>query len=146
MGRLLTLALDDDAGATLAGLREIGFVRDGIDVDAQRLLDYLQPFIDPLRTDTFHFSRDWIRDVFAHINDPRKPNYAVGMRLNPVSYTHLDVYKRQVCRSGVSPVGNVLGALGTAGMGWATGIATNAGGGVSCADTGAATAARSGLP
>jgi len=87
MGRLLTLALDDDAGATLAGLREIGFVRDGIDVDAQRLLDYLQPFIDPLRTDTFHFSRDWIRDVFAHINDPRKPNYAVGMRLNlPAEY------------------------------------------------------------
>lgn len=87
MGRPLTLALDDDAGATLAGLREIGFVRDGIDVDAQRLLDYLQPFIDPLRTDTFHFSRDWIRDVFAHINDPRKPNYAVGMRLNlPAEY------------------------------------------------------------
>ena len=35
----------------------------------------------------FGFSRDWIRDVFAHINDPRKPNYAVGMRLNlPAEY------------------------------------------------------------
>ena len=87
MGRLLTLAVAADADATLAGLREIGFVRDGIDVDAQRLLDYLAPFIDPLRTDEFHFSRDWIRGVFEHINDPRKPNYTVGMRLNlPAEY------------------------------------------------------------
>ncbi len=82
MGRLLTLALEADADSTLAGLREIGFVRPGIDLDAERLLDYLEPFIAPLRTDTFRFSRPWIRAVFAHINDPRKPDYAVGMRLN----------------------------------------------------------------
>ena len=87
MGRLLTLAVNSDADATLAGLREIGFVRDGIEVDAERLLDYLAPFIDPLRTDSFHFTREWIREVFAHINDPRKPNYSVGMRLNlPAEY------------------------------------------------------------
>lgn len=87
MGRLLTLAVNSDADATLAGLREIGFVRDGIEVDAVRLLDYLAPFIDPLRTDSFHFTREWIREVFAHINDPRKPNYSVGMRLNlPAEY------------------------------------------------------------
>lgn len=82
MGRLLSLALGSDAEQVLAGLREIGFVRPGIEVDAQRLLDYLEPFIAPLRTDTFRFSRDWIREVFAHINDPRQPNYTVGMRLN----------------------------------------------------------------
>ncbi len=82
MGRLLTLALESDAASTLAGLREIGFVRGGIDVDAERLLEYLEPFIAPLRTDEFAFSRDWIRGVFAHINDPRKPTYTVGMKLN----------------------------------------------------------------
>ncbi|MBK8468941.1 MAG: AarF/ABC1/UbiB kinase family protein [Candidatus Phosphoribacter sp.] len=87
MGRLITLALESDAESTLAGLREIGFVREGIDLDAERLLDYLAPFIDPLRVDRFTFSRDWIREVFAHINDPRKPNYSIGMRLNlPAEY------------------------------------------------------------
>ena len=51
------------------------------------LLEYLEPFIVPLRSDTFRFSRPWLRDVFQHINDPRRPNYAVGMRLNlPAEY------------------------------------------------------------
>ncbi len=82
MGQFLTVAIHGDAPGTLAGLRETGFVRPGMDIDAERLLEYLEPFIDPLRTDTFRFSRPWLRDVFAHINDPRRPNYAVGMRLN----------------------------------------------------------------
>ena len=87
MGRFLSLAVDGDADGTLAGLRETGFVRPGMDVDAERLLEYLEPFIVPLRSDTFRFSRPWLRDVFQHINDPRRPNYAVGMRLNlPAEY------------------------------------------------------------
>lgn len=82
MGRFLTLAIDGDAAGTLEGLREIGFVRPGVDLDADRLLDYLEPFIAPLRSDTFTFTRAWLRDVFSHINDPRKGNYDIGMRLN----------------------------------------------------------------
>ncbi len=82
MGRFLTLAIDGDSAGTLRGLRETGFVRAGMDVDADRLLEYLAPFIDPLRTDTFTFGRPWLRNVFAHINDPRRPNYTVGMKLN----------------------------------------------------------------
>ena len=82
MGRLLTLAIDGDAASTLAGLREIGFVREGIDVDAERLLEYIEPFIAPLRVDSFHFTRAWMRGIFADLKDPRKPNYTVGLRLN----------------------------------------------------------------
>src|SRR4029434_2938209 len=67
--------------------RETGFVRPGMDVEAERLLEYLEPFIVPLRSDTFRFSRSWLREVSQHINDPRRPNYAVGMRLNlPAEY------------------------------------------------------------
>lgn len=82
MGTFLSLALEGDAPGTLQGLRETGFVRASMGIDADRLLEYLEPFIGPLRTDTFTFSRPWLRDVFAHINDPRRPNYAVGMKLN----------------------------------------------------------------
>jgi predicted unusual protein kinase regulating ubiquinone biosynthesis (AarF/ABC1/UbiB family) len=82
IGQLLTAGLAGGADAVLEGLREIGFVRPGINLDPDRLLDYLEPFLAPLRTDEFTFSRSWLRTVFAHINDPRQPNYAVGYKLN----------------------------------------------------------------
>jgi predicted unusual protein kinase regulating ubiquinone biosynthesis (AarF/ABC1/UbiB family) len=82
MGCLLTAGLEGGADAVLAGLREAGFVKPGIDIDADRLLEYLEPFIDPLRTDDFTFTRAWLRGVFAHINDPRQPNYVLAYKLN----------------------------------------------------------------
>ncbi|MBC9821750.1 AarF/ABC1/UbiB kinase family protein [Terrabacter sp. MAHUQ-38] len=82
IGPLLTTGLEGSAEEVLDGLREIGFVKQSIDLDPQRLLDYLEPFMAPFRTDTFSFSREWLRGVFAHINDPRQPNYAVGYKLN----------------------------------------------------------------
>jgi len=82
IGPLLSTGLEGSAQEVLDGLRELGFVRSGIDLDPQRLLDYLEPFMAPFREDEFTFSRDWLRGVFAHINDPRQPNYAVGYKLN----------------------------------------------------------------
>ena len=82
IGTLLTAALGGGAEAVLAGLRDAGFVKDTIDLDAQRLLDYLEPFIAPFRQDEFTFSRAWLRGVFAHINDPRQPNYTLAYKLN----------------------------------------------------------------
>ncbi len=82
MGALLTDALEGGADAVLLGLRETGFVKASIDIDAERLLEYLEPFIAPLREDEFTFSRAWLRGVFAHINDPRQPNYTVAYKLN----------------------------------------------------------------
>jgi predicted unusual protein kinase regulating ubiquinone biosynthesis (AarF/ABC1/UbiB family) len=82
IGPLLTTGLEGSAQSVLDGLRDLGFVRSSIDLDPQRLLDYLEPFMAPFRDDEFTFSRDWLRGVFAHINDPRQPNYAVGYKLN----------------------------------------------------------------
>ncbi|GAA6524498.1 AarF/ABC1/UbiB kinase family protein [Intrasporangium sp. DVR] len=82
LGHLLTAGLQGGADAVLAGLREAGFVKPGIDIDAERLLEYLEPFIAPLRADEFTFTRAWLRSVFAHINDPRQPNYVLAYKLN----------------------------------------------------------------
>jgi predicted unusual protein kinase regulating ubiquinone biosynthesis (AarF/ABC1/UbiB family) len=82
IGLLLTIGLEGSSDEVLDGLREIGFVKSNIDLDADRLLDYLEPFMAPFRTDEFTFSREWLRGVFAHINDPRQPYYAVGYKLN----------------------------------------------------------------
>lgn len=82
LGRLLTAGLEGGASAVLAGLREAGFVKPSIEIDAERLLQFLEPFIAPLRTDEFTFTRAWLRSVFAHINDPRQPNYVLAYKLN----------------------------------------------------------------
>jgi predicted unusual protein kinase regulating ubiquinone biosynthesis (AarF/ABC1/UbiB family) len=82
MGELLSLALAGDAAGMTGGLRREGFIRGNLEVDPDELLAYLSPFIDPLRHEEFTFSRSWLRSVAAHVQDPRKPQFLVGMKLN----------------------------------------------------------------
>jgi predicted unusual protein kinase regulating ubiquinone biosynthesis (AarF/ABC1/UbiB family) len=82
MGELLSLALAGDAHGMTAGLRREGFVRGAVHVDPDELLTYLSPFIDPLRHEEFTFTRGWMRSLAAHVQDPRKPTFLVGMKLN----------------------------------------------------------------
>lgn len=82
LGELVTLALGGDAEGMLEVLRDEGFVRSSIEVDAEDLLAYLGRFLEPLRADTFHFTRAWLRDIFRYINDPRRQEFTVGLRLN----------------------------------------------------------------
>jgi hypothetical protein len=50
-------------------------------------MDYLSPLVEPTRTETFKFSREWMRTQFARINNPREPAYTVAIKLNlPPSY------------------------------------------------------------
>ncbi|MDN5725710.1 MAG: AarF/ABC1/UbiB kinase family protein [Propionibacteriales bacterium] len=65
IGRLLSLALGDDAGTVAAGLRTEGFV--DVSVDAQTLLEFLSPFVEPARRPNFHFSRAWLRSEYERV-------------------------------------------------------------------------------
>ena len=82
IGRLLTVALQDDAGGLVAGLREEGFIKASIEIDAPGLLGYLSPFLEPARHTTWRFTRAWMRELFNHVNDPRRPQWSVGLKLN----------------------------------------------------------------
>jgi predicted unusual protein kinase regulating ubiquinone biosynthesis (AarF/ABC1/UbiB family) len=82
MGQLLDVALHEDADGLLDGLRDQGFVRDTVDLDAAELLAFLEPLIGSLRADLFHFTRAWLRDVSTQINDPRGTAFRVSLRLN----------------------------------------------------------------
>ena len=87
MGRLIRVALDNDADTLVAGLREEGFIKDNIQVDPELVLAYLAPFVEPAESETFRFTRDWMREQFERINDPRNPAFTVATRLNlPTSY------------------------------------------------------------
>ncbi len=82
LGSLLARALDGAAQTVVDGLREDGFIKPHIEVDGEILLDYLAPFLAPARGETFRFNRAFLRDLFAHINDPRRPQWGVGLKLN----------------------------------------------------------------
>ena len=82
IGPLLDLAIKGDAAGVFDGLRAEGFVRPGISLDAQALLDYLSPILEPARADTFCFSRSWRRSQAVRIGDPRSPAYSTGLQLN----------------------------------------------------------------
>lgn len=87
MGTLLRIAASGDAETVLAGLRAEGFVRPNVDIDPERLLAYLDPFVDSARTESFTFSRAWLRGQFDRMGDISNPDFTVGLRLNlPPSY------------------------------------------------------------
>jgi predicted unusual protein kinase regulating ubiquinone biosynthesis (AarF/ABC1/UbiB family) len=87
LGRLMRLAVNQDPDALLAGLRREGFVKENIRVNPQDVFDYLAPFVEPTRVERFRFSREWMREQFDRVNNPRSPSYTVTTKINlPPSY------------------------------------------------------------
>ncbi|MGH3095927.1 MAG: ABC1 kinase family protein, partial [Streptosporangiales bacterium] len=82
VGLLMRLALEGDASSVERGLREEGFVRPDVEVDAEELLAYLTPFLDPIKQERFHFSRAWMRDQVGRAGDPASSHYEWTKRLN----------------------------------------------------------------
>jgi hypothetical protein len=71
----------------LAALRDEGFIRQRVRIDADQLRAYLGPFIEPASVAEFHFSRTWMQEQFRRVQDPRGEAYPVMLRLNlPPAY------------------------------------------------------------
>ena len=79
---LLKHALDDDAIGLYEGFKKDGFILADVDADANLVLDYLLPLVEPLRTETFKYSREWLRDQSSRVGDPRNPTAKIGFHLN----------------------------------------------------------------
>jgi predicted unusual protein kinase regulating ubiquinone biosynthesis (AarF/ABC1/UbiB family) len=82
IGRFLTAALAGEAQVVVDGLRVEGFIKRSIDIDPDKLLAYLMPFLEPITVEGFSFSRAWLRGQAARISDPRSPQYYTGLQLN----------------------------------------------------------------
>lgn len=86
-GRLMRIALDNDDESLVAGLRAEGFIKERIEVDPRQVLDYLAPFVEPAAQERFTFTREWMREQFERVNDPRSEAFTLAMKLNlPTSY------------------------------------------------------------
>lgn len=82
MGHLLRLAEEDDAQGVLDGLREEGFVKEGIELEPGDMLDYLEPLVEPARHEVFQYTRVWLRGQYQRLNNPRNKDFAIGMKFN----------------------------------------------------------------
>ena len=100
IGALIRIAALDDYDQLVTALREEGFIKQSVSIDADRLRSYLSPFIEPARVESFTFSRAWMQKQFRRLNDPRGDAYPVMLRLNlPPEY--LMIYRTWVGGIGV---------------------------------------------
>ncbi|MEG8280683.1 ABC1 kinase family protein [Streptomyces sp. AHA2] len=87
IGECLRLTLDGEAETVYELLCAEGFVKETIELEADAVLDYLLPIIEPAQVEEFTFTRGWMRSQAARVADPRSPAYQLGKRLNlPPSY------------------------------------------------------------
>ncbi|AYE98758.1 AarF/ABC1/UbiB kinase family protein [Mycobacterium paragordonae] len=72
-GELLCRARDEQWDEAIRLLKELGFMSANYDLTAEQLVEYLQPlwpYIDPLRSGEFHFTRKWFRKSAIVTTDP----------------------------------------------------------------------------
>jgi len=79
MGRILRIAQNGNAHEVAEQLHAEGFVAS--DIDAEDLLNYLAPFVEPAAVPEFQFNREWMREQFLRVKDPNTSG-GVGMKLN----------------------------------------------------------------
>lgn len=77
--RALQAGGDDDI---LTALRGYGLLRSGVTIDVTKLRDYLAAYSEPARHEVFTYSTQWLRGEFARVNDPRSPQFSVGLKLS----------------------------------------------------------------
>jgi predicted unusual protein kinase regulating ubiquinone biosynthesis (AarF/ABC1/UbiB family) len=84
IGRLLRIVHSgSDLRPAEQELREQGFLRPGIEVDPELLRAFLAPIAEPSRTETFKFSREWLRGEAMRVADPRSSNLSRRLNLPP---------------------------------------------------------------
>lgn len=82
MGRLLRLVVDGDFEAVIDGLHDEGFLKRGVELDAETIARYLGPFAEPARVERFTFSRDWMREQMQRVSAPTAEGMGTAMKIN----------------------------------------------------------------
>lgn len=82
LGAAARLAVEDRPDELLELLRSAGFVRTGMVLRADEVLAYLAPLTEPLRSETFHFTRAWMQSQAGRVGDLGSPDFRTGRALN----------------------------------------------------------------
>ncbi|GAA1311620.1 ABC1 kinase family protein [Saccharothrix xinjiangensis] len=82
LGVMTRLALEGRSADLEELLRVERFIRPGTELHAEDVLNYLAPFVEPLRVETFHFTRRWLQLQAERVGDLRSPDMQTGRSLN----------------------------------------------------------------
>ena len=82
MGRLLRHAVDGDFESVRDGLREEGFLKKGVNLDADTIENYIGPFVEPARVERFTFNREWMRAQTMRVSAPTAEGMGTAMKIN----------------------------------------------------------------
>jgi predicted unusual protein kinase regulating ubiquinone biosynthesis (AarF/ABC1/UbiB family) len=86
-GRMTRLALENRPEELMELLRAERFVERDTDLDPEDVLDYLRPFVEPMRQETFHFTRRWMQKQAERLGDMRGEDFKLTRSLNlPAQY------------------------------------------------------------
>ena len=87
IGQVTRLALAGQSAEVLTLLRGEGFVPADFDPNPELLMDYVVPFVEPLRHKTFHFTRAWMQGQAARMSNFSSAESKMARRLSlPPSY------------------------------------------------------------
>jgi predicted unusual protein kinase regulating ubiquinone biosynthesis (AarF/ABC1/UbiB family) len=82
-GRMMRLALDGRSWELLELLREENFVLTDVRApEAEHVYAYLAPFVEPLQSETFHFTRRWMQKQAMRVGNTRSQDFRTGRSLN----------------------------------------------------------------
>lgn len=82
LGRILRLARDDDYDRLAELLRIEGFIPEGYALTPAETRDYLAPYVEPLESEYFHFTRKWLIHTSSTALDPRGSHFQTGRMLS----------------------------------------------------------------
>ena len=74
IGALMRIGTLGDPDMIVKACRAEGIIREGVDVDGEQLAAFIEPMALPLKSETFQFSREWLRDQAARVTDLRPDN------------------------------------------------------------------------
>ena len=76
-GQLAAAVLAGDGPASIRLARQVGALAPDAQVDPELIVDLLHPIAATAATDSFTYSRPWLRGLMAHLTDPR---FAAALR------------------------------------------------------------------
>ena len=65
LGQMMRFALANDYEPLVTTMEKIGFIQPGEKVSVREIDEMLRQYIEPLQTDTFHFTRKWLQKMTA---------------------------------------------------------------------------------
>lgn len=82
LGRMIRLASEERYPELTDLLHEHNFVAPGRTVSDDEIADYLRPFTDPIKSESFHFTREWLQGAVGGANGFDRNRFKTAIALN----------------------------------------------------------------